>query len=101
MNNGIDIQDYQEGVEPDLQDPTALTEEVDKAFMDKLAKTVTKFEEVLCVGSGDLSLNDLHKWIDVRGDALDMLDDLEIAEWLTHMRQISRCPFRKFGVDRG
>ncbi len=97
--NEIAIADYDGDNEVELQDPTALTEEVDKAFMNKLAKTLTRFEDVLAVGQADLNLNDIHRFIDARGEALDQLDDLEIAEWLNHMRKTARCPFRRFTID--
>lgn len=83
---------------PDIDDPTALTEEVDRAFMNKLAKTITRLEEVLNVGQADLSINDIGVFLDARGNALDMLDDPQLAEWLDKMRQVSRCPFRRFSV---
>ena len=96
---GIDVEDYVEGQEPDPQDPTVTTEEVDRDFMDKLAKTITMFEEVLNAGQAELSLGDLHQFIDARGNALDALDDVQLNEWLDHMRQSSRCPYRRFPVS--
>ena len=96
---GIDVEDYVEGQEPNLQDPTAPTEEVDRDFMDKLAKTITLFEEVLNAGSADVSLGDLRAFLDARGNALDALDDPQLMEWLDHMRQCSRCPYRRFPVS--
>lgn len=99
MSSGIDVADYVEGQEPILQDPTATTEEVDRDFMDKLAKAITTFEEVLNAGQADVSLGDLRKFLDARGNALDVLDDPQLAEWLDHMRQTSRCPYRKFAVS--
>lgn len=95
---GIAVEDYVEGQEPTLQDPTVASEEVDRDFMDKLAATITRFEEVLNAGSADVSLGDLSDFIDARGNALDMLDDPQLAEWLNAMRQASRCPYRRFPV---
>lgn len=95
---GIDIVDYHAGDEADLQDPTATHEEVERAFMDKLALTITQFEEVLNAGQAELSLGDLHQFIDARGNALDALDDPQLVEWLNVMRLASRCPYRKFAV---
>ena len=95
---GIDVVDYHAGDETDLQDPTATHEEVARDFMDKLAKTITRFEEVLNAGQADVSLRDLSNFINARGDALDMLDDPQLAEWLNAMRLASRCPYRKFSV---
>lgn len=95
---GIDIVDYHAGDETDLQDPTVTTEEVDRSFMDKLANTVTRFEEVLNAGSQDISIRDLTDFVNARGDALDMLDDPQIAEWLAKMREVSRCRYRRFAV---
>ena len=96
---GIQTEDYVEGQEPNMNDATAPFEEVDRKFMDKLAKLVTKFEEVLDVGNGDLRLGDLHKYIEARGNALDLMDDPELTAWLDHMRQTARCPFRKFAIS--
>ena len=97
--SGIDIVDYHAGNETDLQDPTVLTEEVDRNFMDKLALTITRFEEVLNAGQADVSLGDLRAFLDARGNALDALDDPQLAEWLDRMRQTTRCPYRKFSVS--
>ena len=47
--SGIDVVDYVEGEEPEMQDPTAPFEEVDRNFMDQLALLITKFEEVMDV----------------------------------------------------
>lgn len=99
MAQGIAVVDYVEGQEPVLDDPTALTEEVNRDFMNKLALTITRFEEVLGAGNADMSLGDLHKFIDARGNALDMLDDPQLQEWLDKMRTSSRCPFRRFAVS--
>lgn len=96
--SGIDVTDYVEGQEPVLQDPTAPTEEVDRDFMDKLARVLTTFEEALDAGKADLSLNDLRAWLDARGSALDELDDPQLAEWLKYMRESSRCRYRRFSV---
>ncbi len=96
---GIDIVDYHKGDAGDLQDPTATHEEVARDFMDKLANTITRFEEVLDAGRAELSLGDLHKFINCRGNALDMLDDPQIQEWLSMMRTASRCPYRRFPIS--
>ena len=95
---GIDVVDYHAGDETDLQDPTVTSEEVDRSFMDKLAATITRFEEVLKAGNADISIRDLSDFINARGDALDMLDDPQLAEWLNAMRQASRCPYRRYAV---
>ena len=98
MSNGIDVVDYHAGDETALQDPTVKTEEVDRNLMDKLALTVTRFEEVLNAANADFSIRDLSDFVDARGEALDMLDDPLIADWLQDMRTKSRCRFRKFSV---
>ena len=98
-NQGIDVLDYHAGDETDLSDPTDPTESVDREFMNKLAQTITKVEECLQVGSGDLSISDLSKFIVARGDVLDMLEDPEMQAWLQWMRERNRSPFRRFGVS--
>ena len=96
--SGIDVVDYHAGSEMDLVDPTDPHEKVERQFMDRVAKTLTRMEEVLLAGDADMSLSDLSKFLEARGEALDMLDDPEISGWLDHMRQMQRCPFRKFAV---
>jgi len=98
MTNGISVVDYHAGDETDLQDPTDPNETVDRKLMDKLALTITRFEEFLSAGNEDFSIRDLSDFIATRGNALDMLDDPQIAEWLLHMRDTSRCRYRKFAV---
>ena len=96
---GIAIQDYESGDVNDLQDPTDPYEQVDREFMNQLAQLITKFEEVLDVGNGDMVLSDIGKFIAMRGDALDLIEDPVMSAWLDNMRQTARCPFRRFAVS--
>lgn len=94
--SGIDIIDYNAGDETSLQDPTDPYDQVEKVFMDKLAKAITHAEEALQAGTVDI---DGDEFIDRRGDFLDLMDDPQIVTWLQWMRQVNRAPFRKFAVD--
>lgn len=97
--SGIAVEDYVADKEPELTDPTDPYEQVDRDFMDQLAKLLTKVEEVLQVGTYELSLADMGKFISARGDVLDLLEDPVLAGWLDHMRQTARCPYRRFAVS--
>jgi len=93
--SGIAIEDYVPDQEVQLEDPTDPYDQVEKAFMDKLAKMITHGEEAL--QAGDYSL-DSDEFFDRRGSFLDLLDDPQVAEWLNYMRTRARAPYRRFSV---
>ena len=92
----IDIQDYHAGGEAALQDPTATHEEVEKQFMDKLARVITHAEEALQAGTHNI---DSDQFFGYRGDFLDLMEDPQMRDWLEHMRRLSRAPYRRFAVS--
>lgn len=93
--SGIEVKDYFADGAVDLQDPTDPEETVERVFMDKLARTLTKAEEVVAAGDSDIGIM---SFMNLRGDLLDLLDDPEVQTWLKRMRESSRCPFRRFTV---
>jgi hypothetical protein len=93
--SGISIGNYVEGVEPQLQDPTDPYEQVERKFMDKLARIITRAEEALQAGTSDVDSDEFYGY---RGDFLDLLEDQQLVAWLQHMRVIRRAPFRRFKV---
>ena len=95
---GIAVEDYVADQEPELTDPTDPHEQVDRDFMDKLGEFITRVEEVVDAGNGDLRLADLSKFITARGNVLDMLDDPQLQAWLDHMRQTARVRYRRYTV---
>lgn len=91
----IIVEDYVEGMEAPVSDPTTKDEQVETAFMNRLALIVTKAEEVL--GHGDSDVGIMH-FMNTRGDLLDMLDNPQIQEWLKWMRECARCPARRYTI---
>ena len=91
---GIDIQDYQAGEEL-LQDPTDPNETVERTLMNKLAFMITLGEEALNAEGTQI---DPEEFMMRRGEFLDCLNDQQIADWLGRMRQLTRCPYRRFAV---
>lgn len=91
----IDILDYHAGDENQLQDPTATHEEVEKAFMNTLAKIITFAEEALQSGAESVDSDEFYL---KRGDFLDAIADPQFHDWITHMRLVQRAPFRRFPV---
>lgn len=98
MSNEIAIEDYVEGMEPITQDPSDPHEKVERKWLNKVALLLTTVEEALQSGRGDVSISDLSKFIEARGEVLDRLDDPDITGWLDHMRKLNRCRFRRFPV---
>lgn len=90
------VEDYVEGMDAPVSDPTAPDEQVQTNFMNKLALILTKAEEVS--GRGDSDVGIVH-FINTRGDLLDMLDDPQVQEWLAWMRECARCPARRYQVS--
>lgn len=98
MSNEIAIEDYVEGQEPIVQDPSDPHEKVERVWMNKIALLLTTVEEALQAGRGDVSISDLNKFVEARGEVLDRLDDPDITGWLDHMRTVNRCRFRRFPI---
>lgn len=93
--SGISIGNYVEGQDVELEDPTDPYERVERRFMDKLARIITRAEEALQSGVGDVDSDEFYA---KRGDFLDAIADPQFNDWIQHMRVIRRAPFRTFAV---
>ena len=91
------IQDYNpnQAVEPAHPDAPEL---VPPRFLDKLARLITLAEEMSQEGEFEL---DSDEFFNRRGLFLDALNDTEVADWLTSMRKVNRCPFRRYRITGG
>lgn len=95
----ITVANYDPNQEIELEDPTDPNEVVERKLMNKLALLATRMEEVLSAGDAEMTVSELSKFLALRGDLLDELDDPDIKVWLQKMRETSRCPYRRWAVE--